>query len=329
MSDSGDAITAVDMAALFFAAGRLLLCGGGYVYKCARGHLEICSGMLFNGAWEAAVDVSFLVTVPVDSDHKSGTFDGLQARPLGLHHLRRHSADEYGEDGRRQELWMYPLVLCCLRCAFPFVFVSLALCCLRAHEKSSTFLYLTYRLCLFLYVYLFSVCISCFLLRSYHTKYYIHNLRISREHKHRLLELWRGIPTSSGMRLTRTSSWCSLCAQRVPGYIVEVLPKPICWRLRQFVMFTMFHFLFVAQVVDVSTHIKFELDLGRGLVTPFFMDVHDVTFLDSTLLCMFCGVSGLGWPTDNLLTTFFLVLMSGIIGPRLCFFLTCIVIGFF
>ena len=76
--------------------------------------------MLFNGAWEAAVGVSFLVTVPVDSDHKSGTFDGFQARPLGLHHLRRHSADEYGEDGRRQELWRYPLVLCCFLLAFPF-----------------------------------------------------------------------------------------------------------------------------------------------------------------------------------------------------------------
>ena len=106
---------------------------------CARLHLEICSGMLSNGAWEAAGDVSFLVTVPNDSDHKSGTFYGLQARSLGLHHLRRHSANEYGEDGRRQELWMHPLVLCCFLLAFPFVFVSLALCCLRAHEKSSIF----------------------------------------------------------------------------------------------------------------------------------------------------------------------------------------------
>ena len=35
--------------------------------------------MLYNGAWEAAVDVSFLVTVLVDGDLESETLDGLHA----------------------------------------------------------------------------------------------------------------------------------------------------------------------------------------------------------------------------------------------------------
>ena len=35
--------------------------------------------MLYNGAWETAVDVSFLVAVLVDGDLESETLDGLHA----------------------------------------------------------------------------------------------------------------------------------------------------------------------------------------------------------------------------------------------------------